>query len=452
MNTRVGPVVTFEAKGVLLLSALLLLVIPFHGIFVHEQVMLIAQVIASLCVLVILWSGSYKGRTYPVVLWFFWLSILMTCAYVVPLPFLSAVELPGRELYADVLEWLGARGYEQDNQYLSIIPYQSKVALLALIPPVSLFFAALSLSEAQIFRLVYLLLIIAVIQASLGLIQYASGNLDFYFGIVPNGRSAQGTYLNRDHFSALLEMTLPIAIGLMLFSFGRLKHEGRVHKKGRTFNSTLLFAFFALLIFLAAIFARSRAGVFLIMLGVLISTVVFSRHVGGKQSVGLSVVFSTIAMGIALSIGLIPVLNRFVSKNPIEDERWRIFKHSIEGIQSFFPVGSGPGTFPDIYRVFQPIEQLRFINNAHNDYLELLFELGAVAVFIFSGFFLLYLMGWYKLRRQDWGEMRFLQVASGIGIFLVLLHCSVEFLLHEPMNTMIFAFLLGVFFRKVKIN
>ena len=436
-----------SVKLIFLMSAMLMLIVPFHAMLVPEQVLFLLEFLAVILLFLVFWSGLYLQGTYSVVIWFLCLCVMLATAYVIPLSLLDEIVLPGRELYDDVGKWLEQQGVDQGSRYLSIIPYSSNLALLALLPPVAIFLAIISLPERFVIKLIYLLIIIAVLEACLGLVQYSSRNDYFYLGMGVTG-NAQGTYINRDHFSALLEMVLPITLGMMLFSVGRAQ-SGIFQSKSKVFNHALIFAFAALLIFLAAIFARSRAGVFLIMLAVLVSSITFSRHVGGSRSVSLSAVFATVAIGLAVSIGLIPVLNRFVAKSPVEDERWRIFEHSVEGIKAFFPVGSGPGTFLDVYRFFQPVEQLTIINSAHNDYLELVFELGAVGVFIIVGFWLLYLTGWVKLwSAAHWDRMHFIQVAAGISILLLLLHCSVEFILHEPMNTLVFALLTGVFFTK----
>ena len=436
------------------LAGLSLLIVTLHGILDHAEVLLALEALGLLTLLVVFWSGAYQGGTYKSVHWFLWVCIAMAGLYVVPipngfsLPLIDFDNLPGRQLYHEVDQWLAGQGVIAPYRTLSIIPYESTLALLALLPPLALFYTGISLSKDHLRNLIYLLLLIATIQAIIGLIQYASGNPAFYFGISPGGRIAKGTYVNSDHFAALLEMTLPIAIGLMLYSVGRASYDRRHDKTSWILNQVLIFSFVAVLLFLAGIFARSRTGVFLIMVGVLVSSLVFARHIGGKQSAGLAAGFATVAVGLAVFIGLIPVLNRFVAQNPVEDERFRIFEHTLEGIKAFFPWGSGPDTFSSVYRAFQPIEQPVFINNAHNDYLELLFEMGIFGAFIITGFFLLYLMGWWKLAGSTWDRLRFMQVGAGIGIFLLLLHLLSDFILHEPMNTMIFALLAGVFFRK----
>ena len=432
---------------VLFLSSLMLIIVSLHGVLNHAQVLLVLETLAVLTVFMALWGGI-SGKVAKSVLLFIGFTLALAIVYAIPLPpgFLAELTIPGREIYTEVHNWLDAVGVESQASYLSIIPYKSTLALLSLLPPLAMFLAGISLSNSQVKKLVYILLIITVIQAVLGLIQYASGNPDYYFGLV-HGSSAQGTYVNRDHFGALMEMTLPIAIGGMLFAIGRDQYSRDERITGRVFNRVMLFFFVAILILLAAIFSKSRAAVALIMFAVLLTTLVFARHVGGKKSASLSVIFATISVGLASVVGLIPVFNRFVSNNPIEDERWRILENSIVGIKQFFPIGSGPGTFQDVYRVFQPAEQLYYINNVHNDYVELVFELGAVGLFIIIGFLVLYIANWVRLRRvYIWDEIGFIQAAAGIGILLILLHCTVDFILHEPMNMMIFGLLCGVFF------
>jgi O-antigen ligase len=185
------------------------------------------------------------------------------------------------------------------------------------------------------------------------------------------------------------------------------------------------------------------------ILGILLSSLMFARHIGGKRSASLMATLSTIGGGIAASIGLIPVLNRFMQANPADDLRWYLFDTSLRGIQQFFPFGSGPGTFADIYRALQPLGQTGgFVNNAHNDYLELLFDTGLVGGVIIVGMLLLYLYGWWQLRQQAWEQTRFLKAGAGIGMLLVLLHAYVDFNFHIPANALFFAFLAGLFLRK----
>jgi len=423
------------------LSCLLLLFAPLLRAGNTALALMIMQGF-SLGILLIIggWRLPHQYISRPI-WWFLVISIGLVLMYLIPVPETMWRTLPGRTIYVAVYDWLSEHNKDTVYLALSLIPANTVYSLLALLPPLSIFLAIGYLNKRQTLYLVYIFLGVAAFQAGYGLTQYAAGFSD----------NASGTYPNRDHFSALMAMALPLGFGLAAYRVGNhTKHErDSTEHLERRLNYLLVFISLTLLLLLAGIFSRSRAGVILIMLGVLLSSLVFSRHIGGKRSTGLMTTVSTIGMGLAVNIGLIPVLNRFTQANPMEDLRWDFFDTTLAGIQQFFPFGSGPGTFSDIYRALQPLGQTgNFVNNAHNDYLELLFETGLVGAIIILGFFILYLYGWWQLRQAAWQQERFIQTGAGIGILLMLLHAVVEFNFHIPANALFFAFLAGLFLCK----
>lgn len=433
---------------ILILSSILLIAAPLLYSGKTPLALMLLEFLGIALLACTIWFIPLRQHFHRPVLLFVAIGLGLTALYLLPIPQAQWEMLPGRAFYLDVAHWLQQQ-HIAPNFSLSLIPDESLIAFLSLIPPLALFLAAGSLSAERAKQLVIVFLGIAALEATIGLIQYTSNNPTFFFGIPPNGQSAQGTYLNRDHFAALMEMALPISIGLTLYTLGNhQRHRDETGVSWLTLHQTLIYGSLMLLILLGGIFSRSRAGVFLSIVAVLLSSLTFARHIGGKQSAGITAVFGTIAGGVAVSIGLIPILNRFVAQDPLEDGRWEIFKHTVEGIKTFFPLGSGPGTFPDVYRGLQPIEQMMFINNAHNDYLELLFEMGLAGAFIITAFVLLYLYGWVKLWGKQWTQLHLTQNAAGIGIFIILLHSFADFNLHTPANMVAFAFLCGLFFRK----
>lgn len=409
----------------------------------HPDALLPLEISAIFMLFLTIGWFTFKKQLSWIHISFLLLSCFILLIYLIPLPLEIWQTLPGREAYLGSTQWL------IDNEHppylaLSIVPEKSTHALLAVLPLFAIFLATISLSQKHQLKLVYWLLIIAALEAALGLIQYSSKEaIWMWFTGKDYTGSAQGTYYNRDHYSAMMLMTLPIALGLLANSLGDQEYKS---KQSFQLNQTLIFSFLALLILLAAIFSRSRAGVGLSMLGIIIATFTYARHLGGKQTLGIAATLGAIGAGIAVSIGLIPVLNRFAT-DPGEDGRWLIFKHTIEGIKEYFPWGSGPGTFQEMYRSFQPAEKIGFTNHAHNDYLELFFDIGAFAIPVLLLFFLAYIIGWWRLRHIPWNTIRFIKVGSGIGMFLVLLHSLVDFNFHTPANAILFCFLNAVFLK-----
>ena len=439
---------TISLKLSYYLSALLLLVAPLFYAGKTSESIFVIQCLGAALLFFVFWGGIYFKKLTTITVFYLFVSLTLSLAYLLPIPMEYWQQLPGRGLYVDSYRWLAQQGASEPALFLSIVPSETALSLLMLVPTLAIFLSAVSVPDREAKRLVYVLLFVAAAQAALGTVQYASGNPDFLFGIQSHGKNAQGMYTNRDHFVALMEMSLPLLMGLMLYCVGRDSVDRHRESEGFPVNQLLLFACATIIVLVGAIFSRSRAGIFLIMLLVFLSSVVFSRHVGGKQSVSLTVIFLVIAGGIATTVGLIPVLNRFIVLDPSEDGRWPIFETTISVMKSFFPLGSGPGTFAEVYRASQPIDQLRYINHAHNDYLELLLEMGAAGAFVIVGFLLVYLGGWIRLRGHIWNRMHFIQIGAGLAIFAILLHSLVDFNFHTPANFIVFAFLAGIFMRK----
>lgn len=401
--------------------------------------LLILEAISLGILLILFWWRLHRHGFPRAVWWFLVLGIGLTSLYLLPLPHDLWRTLPGRELYAEVYDGLLAGKQLDTFLALSLIPGNTLYALLALLPPLAIFLSVGSLDETKTRYITYLFLLVAALQAAIGLTEYASG-------ASPN---ASGTYPNRDHFATFMEMAFPLAIGLAAYSLGKRpgsNHDS--HQLEATLNNTLFFASIALLLLLAGVFSRSRAGVALMILGILLSSLVFARHIGGKRSASLLTSLTTIGLGIAGSIGLVPILNRFAQSNPVEDLRFELFDTTWEGIRQFFPFGSGPGTFADVYRALHPRDQTGgFVNNAHNDYLELWFDMGAAGMLITVAFLALYVYGWVRIRGLKWQQERFIRVGAGVGMLLALLHALVDFNFHIPANALFFAFLAGLFLR-----
>jgi len=373
--------------------------------------------------------------------------------YLIPLPWEIWTSLPGRDLYVDTLQL-----FDTSNAFraTSIYPLKTQLSWLALLPPVAIFIASLRLTSSQIQTLVFVIIGVAVFEAVLGLIQFGDGVTSrFHLNNPYASGSASGTYANRNHLAGLLEMVLPIGLGLLAISVGRTRTELHYHRSWRAriaslsgwhTNKAVVYAFVCILILLGLIFTQSRSGVALAMLGVFLSAVAYSRRLGGTNVFGVIGSFFAVVTAIAIEIGLAPLLQRF-SVDHLANLRFTIFSNTIEGIGTFFPIGSGPGTYPFIYPRFQSIEEIAFINHAHNDYLEWMMEGGLVAGLLIIACLWLYFRHWPKVWSKGyWSTFQFIKVGAGIGLFLMMLHGLTDFNLHIPANAIYFAFLAAVFF------
>jgi O-antigen ligase len=370
--------------------------------------------------------------------------------------------MPGRALYAAANAQLPT-GTAADWKATTIVPHATAAAGLALLLPIAVFVGVRTLDPPALLTLVKLLLLVAVLQAILGLVQYGtaqSGHVMFAVeGATAN--SGTGTYANRNHLAGLIEMMLPVALALLFFSLGRsnpsMRRASAWRRKAAFLSSpggraAAVYAIVSFLLIIGIIFTRSRTGIFLGILGIILSALVFSRRIGGSNVFGPAGTLLALAVSFGIAIGLAPVLNRFSVDTLGDEGRWPLFALVLEGVRQFFPLGTGPATFPAVFPTFQSIEfGNTFVNRAHNDYLEWSFDAGILGLALIALVLVLYLRQWVRLRTSDeWTRSRFLQVAAGIGLLLLALHEFLDYNLYTPANQLVFAVLAGIFFMPVE--
>jgi O-antigen ligase len=127
--------------------------------------------------------------------------------------------------------------------------------------------------------------------------------------------------------------------------------------------------------------------------------------------------------------------------------RWHLTLGSLAAAVDFMPLGSGLGTFADVFRRYQGRGIVGFADHAHNDYAELLVELGVAGLAVMALLLAAYVMRWRPvLASRHSRRLRFLQIAAGLGMLAMILHGIFDFNFHVPANAIYFSLLAGIFF------
>ena len=371
--------------------------------------------------------------------------------YLIPIPFDLWRELPGRGHYASAMA-IALGGAHVSHMPATLDAESTWYSWLALLCPAAVFLAVVAAPRERCRGLANLFLGVAALEALLGLVQFGQGPSSILRLGWEAGGNAIGTYANRDHLAGLLEMALPMAIALWVASLGRgvtdARSGGWRARLLRVEGRSLLYGFLALLILVGLIFTQSRTGVALSILLVFLTTILFSFKLGGSNAYGLVGSLFVVGLSVAVMIGLVPVLERFTT-DPMHDARWGIYAATWTAIKVFFPLGSGVGTYAEVFQRFQTADLSgMFVNNAHDDYLEWLMEGGAAAAALVVAFLGLYLVRWFSVyTRGTWRTHNFIQVAAGLGVLAMAMHSLVDFNLHIPANQIYLALLAGLFFR-----
>ena len=437
----------------LLLAALIILAPLFRSGKIPLATLLL-ELLALAAFLALWWSSERRRVLGRLEVFLLAALAVFPLLQLLPLPGLSPLDLPGQ---ADYFMASQAAGVDRGATTLSIIPRETLSGWLVLLVPIAVYLLTRATSVRSLQKLVTLMLVVAALQAMLGLMQFGSSpSTVFYLGYEYGTGSAVGTYTSRNNFAGFLYLSLMLSLALFMATLGR--QTGRTQEGGSLReriqyyatadgHRAFMYGAMALLLLLAIIFTRSRAGIVLTLLGVLLVSATFSHRIGGGNAFGRMGVIVSGAIALAIAIGLGTVLERFTVNDPLSDGRMIIFDGVFVGIGQFFPLGAGTGTFQQTFARFQDLSQSSYlINRAHNSYLEWVYNGGIVAIALIVGFLALYFARWFSLwKRGDWGEFRYIQVGAGLGLMLMLLHELVDYNLFVPANMVYFAFLAGLY-------
>jgi O-antigen ligase len=341
---------------------------------------------------------------------------------------------------------------------LTIAPYNTRIHLVLLVCCAAVFFFARMLSQDRESRrrLVTWLVALGAFEALYGLVQYLTG-WQRIFGYVKkyNLEEATGTYINRNHFAGFLEMVIPFGVALVLYENAKLPRKGvpgrnaRIKRVlgGRKLSRIGLWLLAATVMVAGLFFSLSRMGI----ISVVASLAVMAAFSGFQRKAGLWVAAGIMACGIILVLwmGAGPALGRFgmISEEytSVDESRWSLWKDTARLIGGHPLLGSGLGTFPVAFTKVQSTFLGRFVNHAHNDYLELASDLGipAAALFFGSTGALLVRVA-RKAASSDVSFERAMALGCLGSIAAILLHSLTDFNLYIPANALMFSLILGL--------
>lgn len=218
-----------------------------------------------------------------------------------------------------------------------------------------------------------------------------------------------GVFANENHFSTLVVAAIP----LLAYFF--------LHRTDRP-------AIFAglvglLLVYLFAIGSRAGMAMSLIITGIVV--VMFSRLLSGRV-IRATVVAALVIVGAGFAL-IQPDLLAIAG-----DMRGAIFTSTLEAIRDHWVIGTGIGSFVNVYPIYEDPTHLlnTYINHAHNDYLELLLEAGFFSLILVLAFLLLVA---HRARSST------MSMAFSLSIAAIAVHSMVDY----PLRTMAISILMA---------
>jgi O-antigen ligase len=174
---------------------------------------------------------------------------------------------------------------------------------------------------------------------------------------------------------------------------------------------------------------------------------VFRPHRVGWKGVASAVLAMVVIAAAAFVVDPSGGLNRF-DRSMAKDERFQAAPRIVEAASAYAPVGSGLGTFEAVYRSVERPERVtnEFLNHAHDDYLELWLETGALGAVALLGFLAWFLRagGGAWSRKSGGGAERDLARAGAVVVAVMMLHSLVDYPLRTTSLAVLFAFACGL--------
>ena len=370
-------------------------------------------------------------------------SVVLLPAYValqlVPLP-VRVLEIlsPAR---AELIRGFNHLGFVQTIAPLSALPEATMKDFLLVCGYTLLFLLVRDMGwqfAGKSWRLAAPIVIVGGAEAALGLAQAFNGQ---------RPDAGIGTYVNRDHYAALLTMALPFAVAYPLLLWHRAVKTRRDIRIRTAFVICALFGVCALIL-LGIVYSLSRMGFVSALFSLLVMGVVTWLGRGRKWLLALALMAIGL-LGCFIFLSPDPLIARFGQISSVEamtsEGRLLLWKESLRVFRAFPVFGCGLGAFESVfmrYKVSLPMVSDAYV---HNDYLQSLIELGsigfAILVVLFVGIGRKAL--WAALHSQH-SSARSLSIAC-IGAFAAMgLHSMVDFALYTPANAMLLAWISGI--------
>jgi O-antigen ligase len=286
----------------------------------------------------------------------------------------------------------------------------------------------------------------------------AIGALEAGFGLCQNfGRGVDqvrwGTYTNHNHYAGFLEMALPFAVVYPVALWRRTRSPAH-SPVAPALGACGVWAL-AGLMFAGIVFSFSRMGFIatlssLFVMGALALGIRQLSWTARSRKRQMSTVGLVAALALAGFVFLPPdkLIARFVqlvSTDPTGEGRAQLWAETIPLIRAYPVFGCGLGGYETAFMRFKAFEPLVTDDFAHNDYLQLLAELGVVGFAI--GATLAFSVVKTAVREavgsRDPGT-RYFAVACTGALAAILVHSLADFNLYIPANAMLLAWIAGM--------
>lgn len=360
------------------------------------------------------------------------LAVAVVLVQLVPLPPALWTALPGR---APIAAGFAALGQHPPWMPLSLAPYKTISSALWLLPAFATLLAVLRLRAFKPSWIAWVVVGVASASVAIGVLQVSGGEgSPWYFYSIANFGASTGFFPNANHLATLLVCALAFLTALYLHA----RDKGRSMQRASGLLVILVGGVGVVFVGIAVNRSLAGLGLGLIVLPVCVLMILARRKRLPRWLIAAAGLLAIAALAIVFSS---PMGNNLTAAQAetFEESRLNSFSRSLGAAGEFAPLGSGIGTFQDIYRARQdPTTIARFyMNHVHSDYIELALETGALGLIVL----LLFLIWWVRRTLAIWRaeEQDPFAVAATVATAAMLAHSLVDYPLRTAALSALFA-------------
>ena len=322
---------------------------------------------------------------------------------------------------------------------ISLDPFATQLSALHFFALFIFFAASLVFidSATRIRKLVALIAIFGFIYAFFAILQSVLSPGKIY-GIYETRFAVPfGSFVNRHNFAAYMEMTMSVPLGLLF--------AGAVGKDKR-----LLYLTAIALMGVALLMSGSRGGL-VALLAEIILLIMLTTGASSRKALFLKVgsaglLIAAIVIG-SIFIGGESSLTRIAETAASKDvttDRGHIWSVTMDVIEHNMPLGAGFGALGVAYTPYDDRSGLERVEQAHNDYLQVVVDAGIVGAVIGLLFlFWLFQLG-LKAAKTENLYRRGVAIGALAGCFAILVHSIFDFVLHTTAISILFITLMAL--------
>ena len=325
------------------------------------------------------------------------------------------------------------------SKTISIEPFSTQVASLHIFALCFFFAVTLVLldSAKRLRRMAAFIVIFGFIYGFYAILQSVLSPTKIY-GIYGHHYAIPfGSFVNRHDFAALMEMTVAVPLGLLF--------TGAVRR-----DKKLLYVVAVTLMTSALLLSGSRGGLVAVIAEIILLVILTTKLKGTKSlllKTGLSLVLVVAAVGGAIFVGGDTSLTKFAEKAASEDissSRFHIWDVTLKVIAEHLPFGTGLGAYTQAYTKFDTLSGQDLVEQAHNDYLQIVSDAGIVGLVLGGAFLFLFFREGVRNIRSSNTFRRGVATGAFAGCFAILIHSVFDFVLHITAISVMFLTLMAM--------